>query len=154
MDINDEIECSICLNTTVHTNDILIKPYTCCHTYHSLCIKKWKKSCPVCRNPDIRIVYDKCDIDILKRYNINYGDYIELHYSQKYLKMRGLFTHIYKYCNKQFLHIENLEIYHDNIKKDTYESKFNILVGDPIMIHSFRYIRKVNEVSLVSNEVS
>ena len=61
-----EIECSICLNTTVHDTDILIKPYTCCHTYHSQCINKWKKSCPICRNPDIRIVYDKRDIDILK----------------------------------------------------------------------------------------
>lgn len=157
MDTNDEIECSICLNTTVHTNDILIKPYTCCHTYHSQCINKWKKSCPMCRNRDIITVYDKRDIYILKRYNINYGDYIEVQYSQKYLKMRGIFTHIYKYCNKQFLHIENLEVYHDDIKKDTCESRFNILVGDPILLPSFGYIRKVNpitnEVSFASNEV-
>lgn len=107
------MQCSICLSDIESDCDACInKLFECDHVYHIGCIQKWSGTCPNCRSTRKSVPSVLPDDDAIKAiYGIEFGDTLEVKFTDITCTYYGTFKHIHRCGDKMFLHIDKFRIF-------------------------------------------
>jgi len=122
------MQCSICLSDI--ESDGINKLFECDHVFHIECIHKWKGTCPNCRSERQSVPFISDDT-IKAEFGIEFGDTLEIKFTDVTCTYFGKFKYIYRYGDKMFIHIDKFRIFTSkNEELQPAMACWNVLIHD------------------------